>query len=213
MKLLVHICCGPCAIYPLKKILDGRMDVWGFFFNPNIHPYTEYQKRLSAVKILAEKMDIKMIYRDEYNLEEFLKNTIAIVGQGFSPASSNPRIPRLKTSRTGKYGAGSEGLPYNKKARCSYCYSSRLEAAAQAAKENGFDYFSSSLLYSKYQEHEVIKKIGMGLAEKYGVPFYYDDFRIGWKDGIKESKEMGLYRQQYCGCIWSEKERYLSGSR
>lgn len=193
MKLLVHICCGPCAIYPLKKILDGRMDVWGFFFNPNIHPYTEYQKRLSAVKILAEKMDIKMIYRDEYNLEEFLKNTIAIVGQGFSPANSKP-----------------EGLPYNKKARCSYCYSSRLEATAQAAKENGFGYFSSSLLYSKYQEHEVIKRIGMGLADKYGVLFYYDDFRIGWKDGIKESKEMGLYRQQYCGCIFSEKERYQS---
>ena len=101
-------------------------------------------------------------------------------------------------------------MSYNGKARCSYCYFSRLEATAQAAKENDFDYFSSSLLYSKYQDHEMIKRIGMGLAEKYGVPFYYDDFRIGWKEGIKESKEMGLYRQQYCGCIFSEKERYLT---
>lgn len=176
MKLLVHICCGPCAIYPLKKIVDGMMDVCGFFYNPNIHPYTEYQKRLAAVKILAEKMDIEMIYRDEYNLEEFLKNTIKDID-----------------------------------ARCGYCYSSRLEATAKAAKENGFDYFSSSLLYSKYQNHDEIRNIGKGLTEKYGIPFYYDDFRIGWKQGIKESKDMGLYRQKYCGCIFSEKERYLGG--
>lgn len=183
MKLLTHICCGPCAIYPLKKILDGKpapagfkqgIDVWGFFFNPNIHPYTEYQKRLEAVKTLANKMDIKMVYRDEYNLEEFLKNTVSNIDN-----------------------------------RCGYCYSSRLEATAQAAKERNFDYFSSSLLYSKYQDHVMIKRIGMGLAEKYDVPFYYDDFRMGWKEGIKESKDMGLYRQQYCGCIFSERERYL----
>jgi len=174
VKLLVHICCGPCAVYPLKKNLEGKMDIWGFFYNHNIHPYTEYQKRLQAVKILADKMNIRMIYRDEYNLEEFLKNTIN-----------------------------------NIDARCGYCYSSRLEATAKTAKENGFDYFSSSLLYSKYQNHDEIKRIGLNLAERYGVKFYYDDFRIGWKEGIKESKDMGLYRQQYCGCIFSEKERYL----
>jgi len=121
-----------------------------------------------------------MIYRDEYNLEEFLRNT---VGTDFKS------VPKYE--------------------RCNYCYSSRLEATAQAAKENDFDYFSSSLLYSKYQEHETIKKIGFTLADKYGVKFYYDDFRTGWKEGVKESKEMGLYRQQYCGCIFSEKERYL----
>ena len=174
MKLLAPICCGPFALYPLKKVLDGRIEVWGFFYNPNIHPYTEYQKRLEAVKTLANKMDIKMVYRDEYSLEEFLKNTVSNIDN-----------------------------------RCGYCYSSRLEATAQAAKERNFDYFSSSLLYSKYQDHVMIKRIGMGLAEKYDVPFYYDDFRIGWKEGIKESKDMGLYRQQYCGCIFSEKERYL----
>ena len=207
MKLLTHICCGPCAIYPLKKILDGKIDVWGFFFNPNIHPYTEYQKRLEAVKILANKMDVKMIYRDEYNLEEFLRNTlkVEIVTQGFSLEKSQTSSPFIPLWR----GTGGGSLSYNGKARCSYCYFSRLEATAQAAKENDFDYFSSSLLYSKYQDHEMIKRIGMGLAEKYGVPFYYDDFRIGWKEGIKESKDMGLYRQQYCGCIFSEKERYL----
>ena len=200
MKLLVHICCGPCAVYPLKKILEGRMDVWGFFYNPNIHPYTEYQKRLAAVKSLAEKMAIKMIFRDEYNLEEFLRNTIGpeTVTQGFSLDNIKPGH---KTSFP--------GLSYNIKARCSYCYSSRLEATAKAAKENGFDYFSSSLLYSKYPNHDEIKNIGDRLTEKYGIPFYYDDFRIGWKQGNKESKEMELYRQKYCGCIFSEKDRYF----
>ncbi len=180
MKLLVHICCGPCAIYPLKKILNGKIDVWGFFYNPNIHPYTEYKKRLEAVKILAQNMDVRMLYRDEYNLEEFLRNTV---------------------------GTDFKSVPKN--ARCRYCYSSRLEATAKTAKENNFDYFSSSLLYSKYQDHEMIKRIGLSMADKYGISFYYEDFRIGWKEGIKDSKVMGLYRQQYCGCIYSEKERYL----
>lgn len=188
-RILIHICCGPCAVYPLKRILDGKpapegfnqgMDVWGFFYNPNIHPYTEFEKRLAAVKTLADKMALKMLYKDEYNLEEFLQNTI---GRGLKSVS-------------------------DKNERCGYCYSSRLEATAQAAKENNFDYFSSSLLYSRYQGHEVLKKLGFELADKYGIQFFYDDFRIGWKEGIKESKVMGLYRQKYCGCIFSEKERY-----
>lgn len=198
MKLLIHICCGPCAIYPLKKLLEGKpapeglnqgVDVWGFFYNPNIHPYTEYKRRLSAVKTLAEKMGIPMIYRDEYNLEEFLKNMRDAVGIDLKSASNVKSIP--------------------KGTRCKYCYSSRLEATAIATKENGFNGFSSSLLYSRYQDHEMIKGIGGMLADRYGIPFYYDDFRLGWKEGIKDSREMGLYRQQYCGCIFSEKERYL----
>lgn len=199
MKLLTHICCGPCAVYPLKKILAGKIDVCGFFFNPNIHPYTEYRKRLEAVKILAERMDVEMIYSDEYNLEEFLSN--AIMAQSAAQDAGLSYDSEANVSR------------YNKKARCGYCYSLRLEATAKAAKENNFDYFTSSLLYSKYQDHELIKGIGIGIGEKLSIPFYYDDFRIGWKQGIKESKEIGLYRQQYCGCIFSEKERYSGDLR
>lgn len=174
VKLLVHICCGPCSIYPLKKVLGERMEVWGYFYNPNIHPYTEYKKRLDSVDILARNMDLKVIYRDEYDLEGFLRNTIHDIDK-----------------------------------RCRYCYTCRMESTAKTAKEEGFDFFSSSLLYSKFQDHEMIQRIGNSLANKIGVPFFYEDFRIGWKDGIKESKEMGLYRQKYCGCIFSEKDRYL----
>ena len=174
MKMLVHMCCGPCAIYPLKKVLEGKMEVWGYFYNPNIHPYTEYRKRLEAVRILADTMNINVIYNDHYNIEEFIKNTIG-----------------------------------NVRERCVYCYTTRLDATARAAREHGFDYFSTSILYSRYQKHEMTRRIGEEAGERHGVSFYYDDFRPGWKEGIVESKEMGLYRQQYCGCIYSEQERYL----
>lgn len=93
--------------------------------------------------------------------------------------------------------------------RCSYCYASRLEATAQVAATEGFDAFTAALLYSRYQKHDEIKVLGERLAVTYGVAFYYQDFRSGWQEGIKLSREQGLYRQQYCGCIYSEKERYL----
>jgi predicted adenine nucleotide alpha hydrolase (AANH) superfamily ATPase len=92
--------------------------------------------------------------------------------------------------------------------RCGYCYLSRLEAAARTAAENGFDAFTSSLLYSRYQRHDEIRQIGENVGQRHGVAFHYDDYRRGWQEGIKVSKELGLYRQQYCGCIYSEKDRY-----
>lgn len=92
--------------------------------------------------------------------------------------------------------------------RCSYCYASRLEIVANAASMEGFEAFTSSLLYSRYQNHDEIKATGQKLATDGGTPFHYDDYRVGWQEGIRLSKEMGLYRQQYCGCIYSEKDRY-----
>jgi predicted adenine nucleotide alpha hydrolase (AANH) superfamily ATPase len=93
--------------------------------------------------------------------------------------------------------------------RCSYCYASRLRAAAEEAASGNFDAFTASLLYSRYQKHDEIRKLGEQFGEEFGVPFYYQDYRSGWQEGIRLSKEQGLYRQQYCGCIYSEKERYL----
>jgi predicted adenine nucleotide alpha hydrolase (AANH) superfamily ATPase len=94
--------------------------------------------------------------------------------------------------------------------RCQICYHDRLSATAQVAKKGRFNYFSSTLLYSKFQNHHQIHSIAEAVAKSVGVPFYYHDFREGWKKGIQISKELGLYRQNYCGCIFSEKERYLS---
>jgi predicted adenine nucleotide alpha hydrolase (AANH) superfamily ATPase len=97
------------------------------------------------------------------------------------------------------------GEPEN---RCSYCYSSRLEMAALTASKSGFDAFTSSLLYSRYQQHDKIRQLGEEIAVRHGIDFHYDDYRKGWQEGIRTSKELGLYRQQYCGCIYSEKDRY-----
>lgn len=94
--------------------------------------------------------------------------------------------------------------------RCEYCYHDRLRSTALIAKRGRFDCFTTSLLYSKFQKHERIKAIGESVGRTVGVPFFYHDFRVGWKDGIDMSKRLKMYRQQYCGCIYSEKERYYS---
>jgi len=153
---------------------DNGDDVTGYFFNPNIHPYQEYQKRLGALRQYAGKVGLEVIYRDEYLLEEFLRN-----------------------------------VSYRVEERCQYCYSIRLEGTAREAKNKAFDGFSTTLLQSTHQNHALIKETGERIAHEIGIPFYYEDFRQGWKKGVEVSKAMGLYRQQYCGCIYSEKERFM----
>jgi predicted adenine nucleotide alpha hydrolase (AANH) superfamily ATPase len=92
--------------------------------------------------------------------------------------------------------------------RCEQCYRMRLDAAGAAAREFGLTAYTTSLLYSKYQKHDLIRGIAIEMASEHGIEFYYEDFRRGWREGIVESKAMGLYRQQYCGCIYSERDRY-----
>ncbi|MEE8574433.1 MAG: epoxyqueuosine reductase QueH, partial [Thermodesulfobacteriota bacterium] len=162
-RLLVHICCGPCSIYPIKQALKGEVEVTGFFFNPNIQPRGEFNKRLDSVRKLAALMELDIVYKDEYDTALFLKD---------------------------REGRQLKRLP--KEDRCEFCYSTRLEATALAARDGGFDSFTSSLLYSRYQEHEKIIEIAGEYAEEYGVGFFYEDFRVGWQKGITESKDMGL---------------------
>jgi predicted adenine nucleotide alpha hydrolase (AANH) superfamily ATPase len=185
--MLVHMCCGPCSIIPLKSALKDRYDIRGFFHNPNIHPYSEFLKRLSAVKTLASYLSIELICDEEYRPTAFVKGMKASI-------PSSPKFPP-------------KGL------RCSYCYSERLEKTARTASLNGFDSFSTSLLYSRYQNHDEVKRLGVDLGKKYGILFYYEDFRTGWQDGIDASKEMGLYRQKYCGCAYSRIERYAKKTK
>jgi hypothetical protein len=96
----------------------------------------------------------------------------------------------------------------NEKIRCEYCLESRLRYTAELARRENFDAFTTTLLYSKYQKHDLIREKGEKLSRQLEMPFYYQDFRSGWSDGVKISKELGMYRQQYCGCIYSEKERF-----
>jgi predicted adenine nucleotide alpha hydrolase (AANH) superfamily ATPase len=178
MKILLHACCGNCSIFPVKVLREANHDVTGYFFNPNIHPYQEYRKRLDTMRDYAERTELPVTYVDEYGLVPFLQ---AVSGE---PGT-----------------------------RCDHCYFVRLENTARFAAKNGFDAFTSSLLYSRYQNHDTITRFGEQLGEEYGIKFHYDDFRTGWREGIETSKSMGLYRQQYCGCIYSEMDRYHPKSR
>lgn len=92
--------------------------------------------------------------------------------------------------------------------RCGYCYRSRLRETAREAKKQNAKGFTSTLLYSRYQNHQAIVEFGQELAQDYDLIFHYEDYRKGWNQGIQKSKELGLYRQQYCGCIYSERDRY-----
>ena len=174
MKILLHICCAPCAIYPLKVFRTEGFDVMGFFYNQNIHPYQECLRREKALREYAAQIDLKVVYQEGYDIETFLQN-----------------------------------IAFREQERCNYCYHDRLKATAHIAKRGKFDYFTSTLLQSKFQNHELIKSIGKSIEKSYGVPFLYRDFRDGWMEGIETSKHLNMYRQQYCGCIYSEKERFF----
>ena len=98
----------------------------------------------------------------------------------------------------------------NLQTRCQdYCYKIRLEQTAKYAKENGYDAISTTLLISPYQKHEELKELGQQIAQKYGLQFLYRDFRIGFREGQEKARKLGMYMQKYCGCIFSEEERYL----
>lgn len=173
MKLLLHACCGPCACYPTEKLTaDGKkFDI--LYFNPNIHPYKEFKRRLNTLREFCEKKKYNLLVDKSYPLEECVRGML-----------NEPVV------------------------RCVYCYRVRMRYAAKYAKENGYDAFSTTLLVSPYQKHELIKQIGQEAAAEFDIPFYYEDFREGYQRGVDISLEMELYRQPYCGCVFSERDRY-----
>jgi epoxyqueuosine reductase len=170
----MHACCAPCSIYTLKSLRTEGMDVVGYFFNPNIHPFTEFRKRLETLEHFAATSRLPLVVDKEYDIESYLQRIL---------------------------DKGEE--------RCLSCYGMRLERAFQRAADSNVDGVTTTLLYSKYQRHDAIKKIGEELADRFRVRFIYRDFRIGWKEGIEESRKLNMYRQQYCGCILSERDRYM----
>jgi epoxyqueuosine reductase len=172
-KILLHVCCGPCAIYPVRELRGAGMDVTGFFYRNNIHPYTECLKRQQTLEDYAAGIDLRLICPTDYDLEGFLQK-----------------------------------ITFRESNRCIICYRERLTSAAHIARRGRFDGFSTTLLYSKFQKHDLIREIGEAAGAAMDVPFYYQDFRTGWKEGITESRRLGMYRQLYCGCIYSEKDRF-----
>jgi len=174
MKVLIHTCCGPCAIHPVDALRRDGHEVMAFFYRHNIHPFTECLRRQQALQQYADSIALKVIVQEGYELEDFLRKA------AFREAD-----------------------------RCRICYHDRLRTTALLARRGKFGAFTSTLLYSKFQNHETIRELGESVAKAAGVPFLYRDFREGWKEGVETSKRLGLYRQQYCGCIYSEKERFF----
>ncbi|MBW1709889.1 MAG: epoxyqueuosine reductase QueH [Deltaproteobacteria bacterium] len=173
MRILLHICCAPCAVYTVQTLREEGHEVYGYFFNPNIHPYQEYLRRRDTLAEYAKSIDLPVIFEKGYNLEGFLREMV-----------------------------------FRENDRCRFCCRLRLNQAAHIAKKGKFDAVTTTLLYSKFQKHELIAEIGRETSSRRNIDFLYRDFREGWKAGITKSKELNLYRQQYCGCIYSEKERF-----
>ena len=174
MKLLLHACCGPCACYPTKVLSEQGVDFTLLYYNPNIHPYKEFKRRLSALRELAEKQDYKLVIDKTYPLEECVKGML-----------EEPVV------------------------RCMFCYRMRLRYTAKYASDHGFTAFSTTLLYSPYQKHELIVKAAEAASEEFGVEFFYQDWRPYYQEGVDISLALGLYRQPYCGCVFSERDRYM----
>lgn len=173
MKLLLHTCCAPCAIYPVSEAKECRIDITGYFYNPNIHPESEYEKRKKEAEKYFRSKELDFI-SGEYDMESY-----------FDCISNHETQP----------------------ARCWFCWHMRLKETVNFAKKHAFDAFTTTLLGSPYQNHEVIKNICETLSNKYIQNFYYGDFRVGFKKAHEKAKQEGVYCQNFCGCVFSRIER------
>ncbi len=206
MKLLVHVCCAPCFCFTDKRLREQGHEVTGFWYNPNIHPAAEYNLRLDALRKYSALKGAPVVFRGG-NLPEDIERWARAAFAGETRA-----VPQSIHVPFGTGFGASEGstrtfrLPTSDGPRCAGCYKMRLREAALYAKENKFDAFTTTLLYSIYQKHDLARAVGERIAAEIGIPFYYEDFRTGWREGIVISKDLGLYRQKYCGCFVSERE-------
>lgn len=180
-KLLLHSCCAPCSSYVLEY-LSGYFEITVFFYNPNIFPETEHTKRIVEQQMLIDKMKGKhpiSFLAGNYDRERFFH-----IVKGYEHVKE-----------------GGE--------RCFRCYALRLEEAAIVAKEGEFDYFTTTLSISPMKNAEKLNDIGNHIAKKYGIPYLPSDFKKknGYKRSIELSKQYDLYRQDYCGCEFSYRDR------
>jgi predicted adenine nucleotide alpha hydrolase (AANH) superfamily ATPase len=172
-KLLLHICCAGCGVY-VSQLLKQVYEVRLFFYNPNIWPKTEYDKRLAEAEKVAKAFSLQLI-KGEYGHDRWLEAV-----------------------------RGCESDPEGGK-RCLICYRYRLERAAKLARELACQYFSTTLTVSPHKDVLAINKIGRELAASFGIEFLAKDFKKqnGFKKSSILSRQLGLYRQNYCGCEFS----------
>jgi predicted adenine nucleotide alpha hydrolase (AANH) superfamily ATPase len=186
-SLLLHACCGPCAVWPAERLFrkNPRLKLHLWFYNPNIQPLAEFRRRRDGLAFAVQELirrgrvrggeiNLTADFTAPYDQELFLAR-----------AAENPRPPQ----------------------RCRACYELRLAAAAREAAARGVEHFSTTLLFSRQQKHDLILDSGRKAAGEAGRTFYYEDFRTGWKEGQALAREMGLYRQNFCGCIYGAQEQ------
>lgn len=173
-RLLLHTCCAPCVVVPVER-LAAQYDITCFFFNPNIQPAEEYHRRLAELERISNRLAVEVIV-PVYDADAWLKLV-----------------------------RGLEAEPEGGK-RCAICFQARLEATAQLAKEQQFDCITTTLTISPHKNANLINQIGRKLGETYGVTFLEENFKKkdGYKRSIELSKLHQLYRQNYCGCIFSQ---------
>jgi predicted adenine nucleotide alpha hydrolase (AANH) superfamily ATPase len=172
-QTLLHICCAPCSVRCIETLRDEGIEPVGFWYNPNIHPYTEYRARRQTLETYAASIGMTLIQNKEYGLRPFLDAV----------------------------GGDYDG-------RCEVCYRLRMDETARQAAERGFESFTTTLLISPYQNHELLVQVATEAAVKYGVEFLYRDFRPYFREGQQIARESEMYMQKYCGCIFSEEDRY-----
>lgn len=175
-KLLLHACCAPCSSYVLEY-LSNYFDITLYFYNPNIYPYSEFEIRADELKRLVSEMNLDInTVVEKYDNESF---------EAVAKA----------------YGDLPEGLM-----RCLNCYKLRLEKSVKYAKENDFDFVTTTLSVSPYKNAAKLNEIGGELSKEYGVEYLYSDFKKknGYKRSCELSKQYNLYRQNYCGCKYSK---------
>lgn len=185
-SLLLHACCAPCSSYVLEY-LSSYFDITVFFYNPNITEDREYEKRAKELVRMIGEMP--------------LDNEVKFINGEYEP------------SKFTDIAKGLEDAPEGGE-RCFKCYRLRLEETASSAKKGGFDYFTTTLSISPHKNAQVLNEIGKELSEIYDVPYLFSDFkkRNGYKRSCELSEIYNLYRQNYCGCIYSKKESEKNGN-
>jgi len=173
VRVLFHVCCGPCFARAGSLLREEGHDVTAYWYNPNVQPYKEFQARLGAFSEVCEAETFPTIVDDTYDPERWLRGAL------------------------------------DAEHRCEHCHRDRLGHTARRAKEEGFDAFTTTLLASPYQDHEMARRLGEEAAQAAGVEFLYHDPRDHWKEARKRTFELEVYRQRYCGCIFSERDRWL----
>jgi predicted adenine nucleotide alpha hydrolase (AANH) superfamily ATPase len=179
-EILLHICCGPCAVAPVQALRAEGRPVTGLWFNPNIHPAQEYGRRLDSCRAFAAAEALPLVEVGDYGLRQFIARV----------------YPHDDMDARG--------------ARCLECYRWRMTATARIACERGFAAMTTTLLVSPHQQHDAIATIGAAAAAQYGVRFEYRDWRPAFRPARGRSRQLGLYHQQYCGCLLSEAERFAA---